>query len=88
MAECMINIATPEPEHEHPIVAWIAIAAIVAAVVLISWARVEVHGTEDLEAALYEETETKPSPQGDAAGQEAQIDDAVTASRWASAFSP
>jgi hypothetical protein len=70
------------------VVAWIAIAAILSAIVFISWARIEVHGTEDLEAALYEEPEAKPSPQGDAAGHDAQVDDAVTASRWATAFSP
>ena len=33
----------PDP-HEHPVIAWIAIIAIVAAMLLIAWARVEIHG--------------------------------------------
>ena len=84
----MVTSATPEAEREHPVVAWIAVAAIACAMLLIVWARVEVHGTEDLEATLYEEPEAKPLPQGEAAGHDAQVDDAVTASRWATGFSP
>jgi hypothetical protein len=89
----MITVATPEaererPEREHPVIAWIAVAAIVCACVLIAWARIEVHGTGDLEAALAEESDAHESPQGDRTGHEAQVDDAVTANRWASTFSP
>ena len=84
----MVIIVAPEPDREHPVVAWIAVAAIACAIVLIAWARFEVHGTDDLQATLYEEPDARESPQGDRAGHEAQIDDAVTASRWATAFSP
>jgi len=84
----MVTIAAAEPEREHPVVAWIALAAIACAVVLITWARFEVHGTGDLEAALYEEPEAKPPADGDATGHHAQVDEAVSASRWATAFSP
>lgn len=84
----MITVATPEAEREHPVVAWIAIAAIACAIVLISWARVEVHGTGDLEAALYEEPVARPPTQDEVTGHHAQVDDAVSTSRWASAFSP
>lgn len=84
----MVTTAAPKPDREHPVVAWIAVAAIACAMVLIAWARFEVHGTDDLQATLYEEPDARESPQGDRAGHEAQIDDAVTASRWASAFSP
>jgi len=92
MVAGMTTIAIPESEQEHPVVAWIAIAAIACTIVLIVWARFEVHGTGDLEAALYEEPVAKPAPMppapGEAAGHQAQVDEAVAASRWATAFSP
>jgi len=92
MVAGMTTIAIPESEQEHPVVAWIAIAAIACTIVLIAWARFEVHGTSDLEAALYEEPVAKPAPMppapGEAAGHQAQVDEAVAASRWATAFSP
>jgi hypothetical protein len=92
MVAGMTTIAIPESEQEHPVVAWIAIAAIACTIVLIVWARFEVHGTGDLEAALYEEPVAKPAPmppaEGEAAGHQAQVDEAVAASRWATAFSP
>ena len=56
----------PGPDKEHPVVAVLAIIAIVAAMLLIAWARLEVHGTEDLEAALVEPSSRRragaPSP--------------------------
>jgi hypothetical protein len=39
----------PAPDKEHPVVAVIAILAIIAAMLLIAWARIEVHGTRDIE---------------------------------------
>lgn len=84
----------PQAEQEHPVIAWVAVIAIVAAILLISWARVAVHGTGDLEAALSDEPgsaaaqATQASAQGDRNEQDAQVDDAVAASRWATAFSP
>jgi len=81
----------PDP-HEHPVVAVIAIIAIIAAMLLITWARLEVHGTEDIEAAL-----TEPAAQGDLtvapkldlkAHEEREVDAAVTSSRFATGFSP
>ena len=45
---------SPEPNGEHPVTAVLAIVAIVLAVLLIAWARVEIHGTADL-AALAED---------------------------------
>lgn len=73
-------------------IAWIAIIAIVAAMLLIAWARLEIHGTDDLEAAL-----TEPSAQGDLPvapkpdlkpDDERELDAAVTSSRFATGFSP
>jgi len=84
----------PEAEQEHPVVAWIAVVAILAAILFISWARVAVHGTGDLEAALSDEPAppaeqaTQASAQGDRTDQDAQVEDAVSASRWATTFSP
>jgi hypothetical protein len=81
----------PDP-HEHPVVAWIAIIAIVAAILLIMWARLAIHGTDDLEAALAErpahderQGAPKPDPRPD---DESDVDAAVMSSRFATGFSP
>jgi hypothetical protein len=82
------------PEREHPVIAWIAIVAIVAAILFIAWARVAVHGTGDLEAALSDgpassaERAAQASARPDKSEELDQVDEAVTASRWATAFSP
>ncbi|HEX5635215.1 MAG TPA: hypothetical protein VFX50_18355 [Gemmatimonadales bacterium] len=84
----------PDSEHEHPVIAWAGILAVLAAMLLILWARFEVHGTRDLEAALSEgkahpaPARHKPSPEGDRTREEAELDDAVAAGRWAAGFSP
>ena len=98
MSTAMITALKTQPEpqadQEHPVIAWVAVVAILAAILLISWARVAVHGTGDLEAALSDEPAspaaqaTQASAQGDRKEQDAQVDDAVAASRWATAFSP
>ena len=84
----MVTSARPEAEREHPVVAWIAVAAIACAMVLITWARFEVHGTGDLEAALYEVPQARPPTLGETTGHHARVDEAVSASRWATGFSP
>jgi hypothetical protein len=76
--------------HEHPVVAVIAILAMVAAILLIAWARLEVHGTHDLEAALSEPQapgDLKPLPDN-RPHEEREVDHAVTSSRFATGFSP
>jgi hypothetical protein len=84
----------PAPEEEHPVVAWMAVVAIVVAILFIAWARVAVHGTGDLEAALSdeaaspEERAAQASAQRDRTAPHEQVEDAVAASRWASGFSP
>jgi len=52
MVACTHEDFPQPPKDEHPIVAILAVAAIVAAIVLIMWARLALHGTEDIEAAL------------------------------------
>jgi hypothetical protein len=84
----MDHIWTPERSNqdpgEHPVVAVIAIVAMVVAVLLIAWARVEVHGTADLEAlAVAEVPPAVPQTQ-----EERQVDEAVTAARFATGLSP
>ncbi len=83
-----------EFEHEHPIIAWTGILAVLAAIVLILWARFEVHGTHDLKSTLAADAakppaqRRKPSPGADRRAREADVDEAVAAGRWATGFSP
>ena len=80
----------PDGNGEHPIVALLAVIAILLAILLIAWARVEVHGTHDLEAALSEPGEHAPAPPAQPAKtqEEREVDEAVTSSRFATGFSP
>jgi hypothetical protein len=73
----------PPPNGEHPIVAVLAVIAIVAAILLITWARFEVHGAGDIEAALNEEAPAAPKP-----AQERELEEHVTANRFATGLSP
>ena len=75
----------PGPDKEHPVVAVIAIIAILAAMLLIAWARIEVHGTGDIEAVLTEEpVEVRIDAKS---SEEREVDAAVTSSRFATGFS-
>ena len=82
----------PGPDKEHPVVAWIAVIAIVAAMLLIAWVRLEVHGTDDIEAALatpIAEGDLPVAPMPDLRpDDERELDAAVTSSRFATGFSP
>ena len=94
MANTMTRALEPQADREHPLVAWTGILAMLAAMLLISWARIEVHGTGDLEAALTEvspeadSARRKLSPEGDRTKHEKALDKAVAAGRWAAGFSP
>ncbi len=84
--------SAPDPQPEHPITAIIAVLAIFVAILLITWARIEVHGTGDLEEALVE-AQAQPGvpvlpPRDIKAGEEREVDAAVTASRFATGLSP
>ncbi|HSA89145.1 MAG TPA: hypothetical protein VLF42_04515 [Burkholderiales bacterium] len=80
----------PDP-NEHPVIAVIALIAIIAAILLIAWARLAIHGTDDLEAAFTEQpargdwAAPKPDPRPD---EESEVDAAVMSSRFATGFSP
>ena len=80
------------PDKEHPVVAILAVIAIVAAMLLIGLARVAVHGTEDLQQALADPVVSDlvvVPPQPDTIPQEErEVDAAVTSSRFATGFSP
>jgi hypothetical protein len=71
----------------------VGILAVLLAILLILWARFEVHGTRDLEAALSQSDphpaagRPKPSPEADKARDRTDVDDAVAAGRWATGFS-
>ncbi len=82
----------PRPNGEHPVVAFIAVLAIFLAILLITWARLEVHGTEDFEEVLAEPppasapAEARVQPQKP--DEEREVDAAVTSSRFATGLSP
>ena len=76
----------PRPNGEHPIIAILAVIAIVVAILLITWARVELHGTEDLEEALIREEPVAQRDERPAA--EREVDEAVASGRFATGFSP
>ena len=82
MVACTHREFPQPPKDEHPIVAVLAVAAIVAAIVLITWARFEVHGTGDLEAALTD------GPLDHAPDDQRELDAAVTSNRFAGGVSP
>jgi hypothetical protein len=76
--------------NEHPVVAVIAILAIAAAILLILWARVELHGTDDIEAVLTEpDAEAtavlKPTPKPQEEPQR-EVEEAAASSRFATGF--
>jgi len=82
MVACTHDEFPQPPKDEHPIVALLAVAAIVAAIVLITWARFEIHGTGDIEAALTDgPLELLPDEQR-------ELDAAVTSNRFAGGISP
>lgn len=73
----------PPPNGEHPIIAVLAVLAIIVAILLITWARFEVHGSDDIQAALDEEAPSVQKPP-----EERELDEHVTANRFATGLSP
>jgi hypothetical protein len=73
---------SPEPNGEHPVTAIMAIVAILVAILVIAWARVEVHGTEDLAVLVEEEAPVRPAPPSTPAAE-----NEAASSRWATGFS-
>jgi hypothetical protein len=93
MGHACISDPHPRPEdaREHPIVAFLAVVAILLAILVIAWARIAVHGTADLEATLAEpraEHAPVPPPEQSHTAEERQVHEAVTSSRFATGFSP
>jgi hypothetical protein len=91
----MTSALKPDSNGEHPVIAWAGILAVVVAILLILWARFEVHGTQDLQEALTQDAparttaKPKPSPQPDKSARDAKkVDEAVATGRWATGFSP
>jgi hypothetical protein len=90
----MTSTLKPQSNGEHPYVAWAGILAVAFAILLILWARFEVHGTQDLEEALSRDAaapgtaKPKPSPDADKSAREAKVDEAVATGRWVTGFSP
>jgi len=75
---------SPEPKSEHPVTAALAVVAILLAILLIGWARVEVHGTDDL-AALVDEQPGYTVVHS--ASSNAAAENEAASSRWATGFS-
>ena len=73
-------------------IAVLAVLAILGAIALIAWARIEVHGLHDVQAALTEPVmeDVVPPVHGPETRtqEERQVDEAVTSGRFATGFSP
>jgi hypothetical protein len=82
MVACTHEEFPQPPNGEHPIVAIVAVIAMIAAMLLITWARFEVHGTRDIEAALTEDGPIEAKPE-----EERELDAAVTSNRFATGVS-
>ena len=77
----------------HRLAKWIAVIAMFFAMLLITWARVVIHGTDDLQATLIEPVlqseQAQPPVRADARTEEKRdVDAAVTTSRFATGLSP
>jgi hypothetical protein len=76
----------------HRLAKWIAVIAMFFAMLLITWARVEIHGTDDLQATLIEpltQPGEAPAPRVDPrSAEQRDVDAAVTTSRFATGLSP
>ena len=77
---------SPAPNGEHPVTAVLAVIAILLAVLLISWASVEVHGTADLEALVEDEPQSS-SARSSTMSNGAAAENEAASSRWATGFS-
>jgi hypothetical protein len=94
MAVAMAPALKPGSDHEHPVVAWAGICAVLGAILLISGARFEVHGPHARKATGGSEDPTPAapphtaSPGADRQKRESEVEDAVAAGRWAAGFSP
>lgn len=94
MGRAMTPALKTDIDTEHPVIAWAGIAAVLGAILLILWARFEVHGTHDLKSTLAADVpkpaagRLKPSPGADRGAREQDVDEAVAAGRWAAGFSP
>jgi hypothetical protein len=92
MGHACTHDSFPGPDKEHPVVAILAIVAIVAAILLIGWVRLAVHGSEDLQQALVEPFAPGEEPVAPSLEikpyEERVVDEAVTSSRFATGFSP
>ena len=72
----------PAPGGEHPVTAVLAVVAILLAILLIAWARVEIHGTEDLITLV----EDQAPPHSTMSNSDVAENEAAS-SRWATGFS-
>jgi hypothetical protein len=75
-------------EHEHPVVGWISLVAILAAILAITWVGFEIHGARQIEAAFNESVQPAKPAAEKKPDTRREIDEAVTTSRWATGLSP
>ena len=83
MVACAHEDLPQPPNPEHPVIAILAVIAMIVAMLLITWARFELLGTGDIEAALTEDGPIEAKPD-----EQREIDAAVTSNRFATGVSP
>jgi hypothetical protein len=88
------DVGSPQNNNGgHRLAKWIAVIAMFFAMLLITWARVVIHGTDDLQETLIEAVvqpdQAQPPARADARTEEKRdVDAAVTTSRFATGLSP
>jgi hypothetical protein len=83
MVACTQEEFPQPPNDEHPVTALLAVVAMILAMLLITWARFELLGTEDIEGALTEDAPIQLKND-----DEREIEAAVTTGRFATGLSP
>ena len=83
MVACTPEELPQPPKPGHPVIAILAVIAMIGAMLLITWARFELHGTGDLEAALTEDGPIDLRPD-----DQRELDAAVASGRFATGVSP
>lgn len=88
----MNSLPDTEPGAEHPFIGWLAVFAMLAAILCIVWVRVAIVGTRDVERTFSPDRNVSPDfvtqrPARHPHSLRKKAEDAAARSRWATGFS-